>query len=278
MMKFNRKFLAFLLVVLLSVSSLPASAEVKAGKLTMSLFTEEEFSELVPKTWLWSVLDPTHDGKLAFKYYDSMTAMMLALNSGEIDEIDVSRSVGEYMTAVNPDYYISCVMRSGPVNYSFGFLSGDKGLALRDKFDEAVRSLMVSGRFAELQEDYIYDADFSSIAPVKFSKFDGAETIKVAITGDLPPIDYVDAGGNAAGFNTAILAEIGRTLGLNIELVNIGHSAKTAALTSGRVDVVFWYMYISRRDGAVQLEIPEKVILSNPYYMTDIYVHVRKKK
>ena len=136
---------------------------------------------------------------------------------------------------------------------------------------------MRSGNFSDLQEKYIYDPDFASIEPVEFAEFESADKIIVAVTGDLPPVDYVDAAGNAAGFNTAILAEIGRNLGLNVELVHIGHSGKTAALSSGRVDVVFWYRYLAGDEDIFKLEVPERVILSNPYYMTDIFVHVRKK-
>ena len=57
-----------------------------------------------------------------------------------------------------------------------------------------------------------------------------------------PPIDYIDADGAPAGFNTAVLAEIGRRLGVNIELISAQTGSRTMALTSGTADAVFWYM------------------------------------
>ncbi len=41
--------------------------------------------------------------------------------------------------------------------------------------------------------------------------------------------------------------------------------------------MVFWYRYMADDDEQFRFEVPEQVILSNPYYMTDIFVHVRKK-
>ena len=272
----SRKFLAVLFVVL-SLWAIPACAELKTGILSVSWSTEEEFDASIPQSWLWSLMAPDHNEKISYKLYDTVTAMLLGLNSGEVNEIDVPQAVGEYILSVNPEYYISCAMRSSPADYAFGFLKGDKGETLCAKFNEVITSLMSSGKFSEIQEKYIYTPNFDAIAPVEFAKFDSADKIIVAVTGDLPPIDYVDAGGNAAGFNTALLAEIGRNLGLNIELVNISNSGKTAALTSGRVDVVFWYEYMAEHNDAFQSNVPEEVILSNPYYMTDIFVHVRKK-
>ena len=56
---------------------------------------------------------------------------------------------------------------------------------------------------------------------IEFEQFEG-DPIKVAVTGSLPPMDYVAADETPAGFNTAVL--VGRAL----------------ALSQGNVDVVFW--------------------------------------
>ena len=69
---------------------------------------------------------------------------------------------------------------------------------------------------------------------------EGAETIKVAITGLMPPIDYIAPDGTPAGFNTAVLAEISKRIGKNIELVQVNSLGRATALASGTVDVVFW--------------------------------------
>ena len=103
----------------------------------------------------------------------------------------------------------------------------------------------------------------------------GADTIKVAVTGDLPPIDFVLADGRPAGFNTAVLAEIGKRLRLNIELLNIDSGARAAALASGRADVIFWVQVY--KDSDRQPDVPENIVLSESYFDWNKFLHIRKK-
>ena len=56
----------------------------------------------------------------------------------------------------------------------------------------------------------------------------------------LPPMDYVSEDGTPAGFNTAILAELGKRMNKNFELVQVDSLGWAPALTSGKVDLVFW--------------------------------------
>ena len=62
----------------------------------------------------------------------------------------------------------------------------------------------------------------------------------MAVTGDLPPMDYVGPDDQPAGFNVAILSELSRRIGKNIELVPVTAAARAMALASNQVDVVFW--------------------------------------
>ena len=52
-------------------------------------------------------------------------------------------------------------------------------------------------------------------------------------------MDYVAANGTPAGFNTAVLAEIGKRLERNIELVQVNSVGRALALAQGNVDVAF---------------------------------------
>ena len=106
--------------------------------------------------------------------------------------------------------------------------------------------------------------------------FDSAQTIKVAVTGDLPPLDYVSAGGKPAGFNTAVLAEIGKRMLKNIELVEINAGARAAALTSKQADVVFWAIVPVSEIIPEDSDKPAGIELTNPYYK-DKVVHVSFK-
>ena len=95
---------------------------------------------------------------------------------------------------------------------------------------------------------------------------------RIAVTGDLRPIDYIGADGIPAGFNTAVLSEIGRRLGANIELESMQTGSRALALMSGTADAVFWFMW-SPNDSN---DVPEGVLLSDSYLTFDMWLHIRK--
>ena len=199
----------------------------------------------------------------SFKYYDSMTAMLMALNAGEIDAVYLPECVAEYFLRVNPKTEAQCfVLLSGWLNLVMGLKEGSE--ALRDKISAAISEMVKDGTLSLLIRQYIQGPEAREPKAVTFDHFDDAETLKVAVTGDFPPIDYVDAGGKAAGYNTAMLAELGRRLHVNIQLVYTDTASRAAALMSGRADVVFWFRMLSGYDE--QLDIPEGIITTTPYY------------
>jgi len=131
------------------------------------------------------------------------------------------------------------------------------------------------GTIDALQLKYLRRPGKIEFEPVKFDSFPGAETIKIAVTGDLPPIDFIGEDGNPRGFNVAMIAETARRLKVNVEILSVSTGSKTQALISGKADVIFCYRLI---DGAeVQYDAPEGVIFSQPYYYFDIFAHIRKK-
>ena len=76
-----------------------------------------------------------------------------------------------------------------------------------------------------------------------------------------------------AGYNVAVLSEIGKRLRINISLVNVEAGARTAALVSGRADVVFWYEV--NKNSNFQPDVPDDVILSEPYLEWNQFIHLR---
>ncbi|MBQ9497496.1 MAG: transporter substrate-binding domain-containing protein, partial [Selenomonadaceae bacterium] len=126
--------------------------------------------------------------------------------------------------------------------------------------------------------EYIVNVDKGQVPPaVEIPMTDGADTIKVGVTGDLPPLDYVSADGKASGFNTALLAEIAKRSGKNVEIVDIDSGARAAALSSKQIDVVFWVTVPTLEKVPADLDKPEGVELSNPYFK-DSVEHLQLKK
>lgn len=146
-------------------------------------------------------------------------------------------------------------------------------MKLRDRVNEALSAMKADGTLYRLQEEYLTNPK-ANPAPAEFEAFDGAETVRVAVTGDLPPMDYTAEDGSPAGFNTALLSEIGKRLKVNIEIMNIESSARTISLTSGVADVIFWYLY---GENYVVTDMDDGIQLSDPYFSLDNWFYIEKK-
>ena len=271
-----KRLLLALVIACILVSSAYADG-LRMGSLTQQNMTEEEFAAFIKSQersfFGWKVLNTHHRPEDTFTYYDSLTAMLMGLRSGKIDEAAIPEPVAEYVVNTNPAFEISCALHSRTTYLALGFRNDDKGLRLCEMFNEALASMRSDRRLSILIAEYLSTPGKSQPHAVKFGNFDGAETVKVAVTGDLPPMDIIASDGTPVGFNTAVLSEIGKRLGVNIELVSIESGARTSALTSGRVDVVFWYQVYEGVDK--QPDAPEGVLLSDRYYEWDNFMHLR---
>ena len=187
-------------------------------------------------------------------FYDTLDALLMALNAGDIDGIEIYQSVALYLCAANDNLQVGTIYdmdkerntfaqmaHNGPIGNDFAFLMMEENAALRDEFNAAIADMKADGTLERLVKEQIDDlVNGGEIKPIALPKIDGADTIKVAVTGALPPMDYVAADGTPAGFNTAVLAEIGNRIGKNIEIVVVDSLGRAAALASGTVDAVFW--------------------------------------
>ena len=200
--------------------------------------------------------------------------MMMAFEAGKIDVMEFPEHVGRYffMQEGNAEKYVPYAYAGGVNCYlSMGFSEGSKWF---ETFNSAIKAMNEDDTFLLIKAKYISKAN-ADLKPVTFEKFPDAETVKIAVTGDMPPIDYVAADGTPAGFNTAMLAEIGRRLKVNVELVSINAGARAAALASGRADGVLWFRYDKQKK--TPRDVPAGVSLTEPYYTYDTSIYVGRK-
>ena len=246
------------------------AAKVKLGMITRLNASEENFGEFMKK------VEETLNVKISSHkpvFFDSLNQMQMALQSKQIDEMSTYRSVARYMIAKAPRYQ---VLKDHSLEFvdSFCFALRDDEKDLKDSLNKVITEMTSDGTLDRLTKEYITDISTDKEPPiVELPHFDNAQTIKVAVTGDLPPFDYVNADGKPAGFNTAVLAEIGNRMLKNIELVQIDSGARAAALTSGQVDVVFWAIVPVSEIIPADTDKPSGIILTEPYYR-DKVVHM----
>ncbi len=265
-----KKLVALTLALMLALCACVANAEettddrkeIVMGALSLLNMSEEEYfakekGKIIALRYLAEqgayhsqkdVSAMPEDGRVVF--YDTLNAMLMALEAGEISSAEVPQCTADYLLAHNDklmargsydlsnadDFTKQVAYRLG---VGFSFMTTEDKTALRDELDAALTEMKDDGTLDALIKDYITDAVSGEPEPVAFTQTDG-ETVKVAVTGALPPMDYVAADGTPAGFNTAILAELGKRLNKNFELVVVDSVGRATALASGNVDLVFW--------------------------------------
>ena len=261
--------LALVMALALAVPALAAEEKpvLKIGRLDFLARTEEDATAGVNEIGDSSDEFPaliTNDADII--YYHSLAELLMALDAGLIDIIDVDEPTVQYVISRNDAYVEVHPVTDWPIEYSMLFREED-GL-LCDSFNEALTAMKDDGTLDDLAAEYI-DGVIAGEDPeaVAFPTFEGAETVTVAVTGDVPPMDYVDDTGHAAGFNTAVLAEIAQRLEVNIELIQVDSSARALALSSGRADAAFWVQNVLTFNDS---DVPEGTVASESYYTTEI--------
>ena len=126
------------------------------------------------------------------------------------------------------------------VKTHFSMMTMDTNKEVYDILNNAIKAMKEDGTLDSLIESELKAYINSDPEPKDLPHFDGARTIKIGVTGDIPPMDFVAANGKAAGFNIALLTEIANRAQVNIELVHIEADARAMALSSNKVDAVFW--------------------------------------
>ena len=245
-------------------------SKIKIGMLKYLNAGELEFNDFMKKiAETFSLKMPQHE----VVFFDNLNSMQMAFDSGQIDEISTYTCVADYLAARNANVG---VLKEHTLEFidAFCLAMRESDQDLYKQVDDTVKAMRDDGTLDALTKKYITDLQpTDEPEAVDIQHFDGADTIKVAITGDLPPLDLVLADGKAAGFNTAVLSEIGKRLQKNIELVQIESAARAAALESGRVDISFWAIVPISEIIPADADKPAGVILSTPYYRGKI-VHV----
>lgn len=201
-------------------------------------------------------------------FFDNMNSMIAALQANQIDRFATSSRVGNYIAAHNDALKVIDNNYKPILGYSMGMLKKDA--AQIEEINTAIKAMKDDGTIEKLIKENITDVGNDEPAAMPIPVIEGAPTIKVAITGDMPAMDFVTADGKPAGFNVAFLSELSKRINKNIELVNIDAGARSSALVSGQVDALFWIIGVYDQDGnnlPYPLDNVEGFAVSIPYLM-----------
>ena len=207
-----------------------------------------------------------------YKFYDTLDSMIMALQSGIITGIATDEFTKDYIISKNSSFveYKNPEAPSHVLAYAMMLRNSDSELC--NRITSVIRDMQSDGTLDSLKKQYIDDV-IAGVEPeatvpetMKNAETNGA-VIKVALTGDRPPMDYFSESGKPIGFNTAIVLEIAKRLGLNVEFISVDSGARAVALASGAADIVFWSENgnFNNREKADIEDQPDGTVITEPY-------------
>jgi len=208
-----------------------------------------------------------------YVFFDTMTDMLMALQRGDIVVLETDQNTVRYIASRNEGIVVRPPYLN-PNNLLFSMLLRAEDTELRDQISAIIAEMEKDGAMEEMRQRYIEDViTGDDPGAVALEAFPDAKTIKVAVTGDRPPMDYVSAGGEPIGFNTALIAEVAKRLGVNIEFVNVSCAARGIALATGVCDIVFWMEIgdFENWEGADFEDQPENTVVTEPYMSVPLW-------
>lgn len=241
------------------------------GRLSKLNITEDELNEVLKDIMVDSICN-------RYVFYDTMNDMIMALNRGDIVALETDQNTVRYIASRN-DHIVDRPPYMNPNMLIFCMLLRGEDTELRDQISACITEMNEDGTVEALKQTYIEDViagkEPEAIEP---QIFQDAKTIRVAVTGDRPPMDYISASGEPLGFNTALIAEVAKRLEMNIEMVSVTCAARGVALASGVCDIVFWMEVgdFENWEGANFEDQPENTVVTEPYMSVPLWWAVLK--
>ena len=212
--------------------------------------------------------DPSAVNNSNIIFFDNTDSMVMAVKSGKIDCISTSYNVGQYIVNRNDD--LELVDNNYPAILGYSMALPESRSDEAKLIDKAIADMKEDGTIDALVEKYITGLGSSDPEPTGFVTKEGRDTIKVAVTGDMPSMDLILADGTPSGFNTAFLSELSGRIDRNIETVSVEANARATALASGRVDAIFWTRGTYDKNGNTLkylLDRIDGICMTKPYLM-----------
>lgn len=184
-----------------------------------------------------------HAVEIEYTYYDNLASALLGLQRGHVDVFGSEGAAAEYIVLRHENMAMTSPSDRLQIDYAMMTIEDKKEIF--DILDGALREMKADGTIDRLIENELRAYIETDAEPKDLPHFEGAQTIRIAVTGDVPPMDFITASGKPAGFNIALLSEIANRAKVNFELVQMDGGARPLALATGKIDASFWTRSVS---------------------------------
>lgn len=199
-------------------------------------------------------------------FFDTAGAVVAALKSNKADAVLAFGPMLNFYPSRDPELNALKLPATGKTSLHMALRSTDA--KLRNQINAALISLKEDGTLAELEKEFITDlTPDKQLVGKDLPKLDGMPTLIVGLSGDCPPVDYVAADGNPAGYNVELLARLSEMLQVNFEISVIPLESKFPALASNKIDLFFLHAVNADVEFTLKtLENNNNATLTEAYY------------
>ena len=207
------------------------------------------------------------------KYFNRYSDCVTAVLAGKVDAVLSPKFGAEYYAKRNNQ--LKMIARE-PVNVNVVMMLRSEDKALKDDLDKAITTLQENGTLKRLEDELVTNLPVDKYpASQDIPKIKGAKTVYVGVCGDYVPLDYIAADGRPAGYNVALMTEIGKLLNINLEFVSIETQARFAALSSKKIDLIF--CNLEANTAALQALKSNNWAATKPYFTSEAGCFLVKK-
>lgn len=160
-----------------------------------------------------------------------------AIRSGRADYMTVPQFVAEYYC--RQDEAMGTFKSNHDMSVYMVTRAADE--ALLAALNEAIDAVAQQGVTLELFDGLKDITDDTGETAGDYTPDPDLETIRVGISGDLPPLDYVAADGTPRGFSITYMNKVAEQMGVNVEFISVTLDASLISLLSDKIDVFFWH-------------------------------------
>lgn len=212
-----------------------------------------------------------------FMEYKTLASLVSAVTIGDIKGFSINESTAQYLLGKYSELSYNTA-GTGTRTEDFSMVTLTENKEVYDLLNENIKQLKADGTMQALIDNSLTAYIQKDPEPTQAQPhYEGAKTIKIGLTGDLPPMDFVTPDGDFAGFNVELLSEIARREQVNFEYVKIDSGDRQKYLLKGAVDAVFWSRTINCLEHNVSWsEIVDGMSLTENYFSdATVYVNAR---
>lgn len=267
----------WVLVIMVAMALLSCSSE-KAGKIESVKDLKDKVigtvTPVVPTAKMeLSITNAIGAKPKAVLYFNRYSDCVAAVLAGKVDAVLSFKFGAEYFTKRNSQ--LKMIARE-PVKVNVVMMLRSEDQLLKDELDKAITTLQENGTLDRLKDEWVTNLPVDK-DPVSIDvpKIKDVRTVYVGVCGDYVPLDFIAANGRPAGYNLALMTEIGKLLNINFEFVSIETQARFAGLSSKKIDLIF--CNLEANTAALQALKSNKWIATKPYFTSEAGCFLVKK-